>query len=71
MLDDDGNILDIEPHEKYIMEEHETIYLSIPSFESGEAHIDAVLDELNENNLNSDSVCHSVLNWKPIRRRMN
>ena len=34
MLDEDGNIREIEPHENHIMEEHEYSYLEVPKVKS-------------------------------------
>ena len=59
ILDDDGNIREVKPHEKYIMEEHETAYLNTPSVKSIDADIDALLGESSENNMNLNSTHYS------------
>ena len=51
MLDYDGNIHEVEPHEKFIMKEHRSTYLSTPSVESIDAHIDALLCESNKKDM--------------------
>ena len=59
MLDDDGNICEVEPHEKFITKEHETTYLNTLSVNSIDTHIDALLSESNRNDVTSNPIYYS------------
>ena len=49
MLDADGNAREIEPQDKFMLNEEEVSYFDLPSTSSVEAHIDSVLVNLYEN----------------------
>ena len=42
MLDEDGNMREVEQHQKYIMEDHEILYFDLPTIDVAEAHINTL-----------------------------
>ena len=64
MLDEDGNIREVELHENHIMDEHESSYLEVPTVKSINACIDYLMNGPDEDKTKLNQICCSSVEFE-------